>query len=103
MDAGRGGLRAFFPASRIIIADAGHDIHELARTLKRHEGWELRIVKRRQRAFKITGPTWIVERIFAWLGRTRRLSQDYEYMAQTSERLVDIAATRPMLNRIAPT
>jgi hypothetical protein len=60
MDAGRGGLRAFFPASRIIIADAGHDIHELARTLKRHEGWELRIVKRRQRAFKITGPTWIV-------------------------------------------
>jgi putative transposase len=29
----------------------------------------LRIVKRRQRAFKITGLTWIVERIFAWLER----------------------------------
>jgi hypothetical protein len=32
-----------------------------------------RIVKRRQRAFKITGLTWIVERSFAWLGRNRRL------------------------------
>jgi hypothetical protein len=27
--------------------------------------------KRRQRAFKITGLTWIVERSFAWLGRIR--------------------------------
>jgi hypothetical protein len=34
------------------------------------------IVKRRQRAFKITGPTWIVERSFAWLGRYRRLNKD---------------------------
>jgi putative transposase len=50
-----GGLRAFFPAIRIVIADAGRESRELARMLKRHEGWELRIVKRRQRAFKITG------------------------------------------------
>jgi len=34
-------------------------------------------VKRRQRAFQITGLTWIVERTFAWLGRNRRLSKDY--------------------------
>lgn len=98
-----GGLRAFFPAIRTVIADAGHESRELARTLKRHEGWELRIVKRRQRAFKITGLTWIVERSFAWLGRNRRLSKDYEYMVQTSETLIDVAATRLMLNRIAST
>ena len=42
------------------------------------------IVKRKQRAFQITGLTWIVERSFAWLGRNRRLSKDYEYMVQTS-------------------
>jgi putative transposase len=35
------------------------------------------VVNRRERAFKITGLTWIVERSFAWLGRKRRLSKDY--------------------------
>ena len=62
--------------------------------LKQHQGWQLRIVKRRQRAFKITGLTWIVERSFAWLGRNRRLSKDYEYRMQTSETMIDLAAIR---------
>ena len=57
--------------------------------------------KRRQCAFKITGLTWIVERSFAWLGRNRRLSKDYEYNVQSSETLIEIAATRLMLNRLA--
>jgi hypothetical protein len=60
------------------------------------------ITKRGQRAFKITGLTWIVERSFAWLGRNRRLSKDYEYLVQTAETFIDIAATRLTLNRIAP-
>ena len=64
----------------------GHENRELARMLKRHEGWELRIVRRRQRAFKITGLTWIVERSFAWLGRNRRLGKDYEYMVRDADR-----------------
>ena len=59
------------------------------------------MVKRSQRAFKIAGLTWLVERSFAWLGRNRRLSKDYEYMVQTSETMIDIAAIRLMLNRIA--
>jgi putative transposase len=53
-------------------------------------------------AFKITGLTWIVERSFAWLGCNRRLSKDYEYSVQTSETLNEIAATRLVLNRLAP-
>ena len=67
----------------------------------RQDGWKLQIVKRRQRAFKITGLTWIVERSFAWLGRNRRLSKDYEYRVQTSELMMHVAATRLMLNRVA--
>ena len=66
------------------------------------DGWKLQIVKRRQRAFKITGLTWIVERSFAWLGRNRRFSQDHEYAVQTSESMIDIATIRIMLNRLAP-
>jgi putative transposase len=69
----------------------------------RQDGWRLQIVKRRQRAFKITGLTWIVERSLAWLGRNRRLSKDYELRVQTSETLIDIAAIRLMLNRRAQT
>jgi hypothetical protein len=42
-----------------------------------------------------------LERSFAWLGRNRRLSKDYEYSVQTSETLIDIAATRLILNRLA--
>jgi len=97
-----GGLSALFPRIRTVIADAGHESRKLARTLKQHQGWQLRIVKRRQRAFKITGLTWVVERSFAWLGRNRRLSKDYEYRVQTSETMIDLAAIRLMLNRIAP-
>ena len=64
----------------------------------RQDRWKLQIVKRRQRAFRITGLTWIVERSFAWLGRNRRLSKDYEYCVQSSETMIEIAATRLMLN-----
>jgi transposase len=52
-----GGSCGLFPRIRTIIADAGHESRKLARTLQQHQGWQLRIVKRRQRAFKITGLT----------------------------------------------
>ena len=95
-----GGLRPLFPNIRTVIADAGHQSRKLADHLSR-QGWKLQIVKRRQRAFRITGLTWIVERSFAWLGRNRRLSKDYEYCVQSSETLIEIAATRLMLNRLS--
>jgi transposase len=90
-----------FPNIRTVIADAGHQSAELARHLLCQDGWKLQIVKRRQRAFKITGLTWIAERSFAWLGRNRRLKKGYEYCVQSSETLIEIAATRLMLNRLA--
>jgi len=97
-----GGLSPLFPRIHTVMADAGHESRKLARELWREDGWKLQIFKRRQRAFTIRGLTWIVERTFAWLGRNRRFSKDYEYRVQTSETLLDIAATRLMLNRLAP-
>jgi len=94
------GLGPLFPRVQTVIADAGHESRKLARELLRDNGWKLQIVKRRERAFQITGLTWIVERTFAWLGRNRRLSKDYEYAVQTSETMIDIAAIRLMLNRL---
>jgi transposase len=94
-----GGLSALFPRIRTVIADAGHESRKFARTLKQNQGWQLRIVKRRQRAFKITGLTWIVERSFAWLGRNRRPSKDYEYWMQTSETMIDLVPPYAQPNR----
>jgi transposase len=91
-----------FPDSRTVIADAGHESRKLSRQIMRDDGWKLQIVKRRQRAFKITGLTWIVERSFAGPGRNRRFSKDYEYAVQTSETMIDIAAIRILLNRLTP-
>ncbi len=73
-----------------------------ARELEQTEGWRLVIVKRRERAFRVVGLTWIVERSFAWLGRSRRLGKDYEYRVQTAETMIGIAAIRLMLNRLVP-
>ena len=97
-----GDKRRLMPLTIVVMADAGHESSKLARHLLRHESWELVITRRGQRAFKIKGLTWIVERSFAWLGRNRRFSKDYEFRVQTSETMIDVAAIRLMLNRIAP-
>ena len=85
-----------------VIADAGHESRKLARTLRQHQEWRLRIVKRRQRAFKITGLTWNVERSFAWLGEEPPTEQRLRVSIRISETMIDLAAIRLMLNRIAP-
>lgn len=43
----------------------------------------------------------VVERTFAWLCRNRRLSKDYERLAETSECLVCLAMSKLMLRRLA--
>ena len=45
---------------------------------------------------------WVVERIFAWLGRYRRLSKDYEKLTINSEGMVYLASIDRLLNRLAP-
>ena len=96
------GLAPLWPRIRTVIADAGHESSALTEHLAEHCGWELRIIKRPRPGFEIVGPNWIVERTFAWLGRHRRFSKDYEFRVQTSEALITVAACALMLTRIAP-
>ena len=44
---------------------------------------------------------WVVERTFAWLGKSRRLAKDYELLPETGEALIYLAMTRLMLRRLA--
>jgi putative transposase len=48
-------------------------------------------------AFTVLPRRWIVERSFAWLGRYRRLSKDYEYLTSSSGALSYAAMSRSML------
>ena len=45
---------------------------------------------------------WVVERTFAWLGRYRRLSKDYEKLTETSVATVQVSAIHHMLQRLQP-
>ena len=45
---------------------------------------------------------WVVERTFAWLGRYRRLSKDYEKLTINSEGMVYLASIDRLLKRLAP-
>jgi putative transposase len=63
----------------------------------------LAMVKRPEgiKGFLLLPKRWIVERTFAWLGRYRRLSKDYEYVTQTSETMIRVAMIHLMVRRLA--
>jgi len=44
---------------------------------------------------------WVVERTFAWLGRSRRLSKDYEALPETEAAGIHLAMIRLMVARLA--
>ena len=59
------------------------------------------IVKRSElHTFKVLPRRWVVERTFGWLGRSRRLTRDYERQAKTGETMVYLAMIRLMLARL---
>ena len=45
---------------------------------------------------------WVVERSFAWCGRSRRQSRDYEYYVESSEAMIKVGAIQHMLRRLSP-
>jgi putative transposase len=65
--------------------------------------WVMHIVRRRPGAkgFDVQPKRWIVERTFAWLGRYRRLSKDYEYLTRSSKAFVYLAMSHLMLRRFS--
>ncbi|WLT37463.1 IS5 family transposase (plasmid) [Synechocystis sp. B12] len=66
-------------------------------------GWTLNVVSKKQgqKGFEVLPRRWVVERTFAWFGRYRRLSKDYEYLPTTSETMLYVAMVHLMLQRLA--
>ncbi len=89
-------------------ADGNYD-GPLVPWLKTCWGFALEIVVKPdgQTGFSVLCPTalarrWVVERTFAWLGKQRRLSKDYEEMPPSSEAFIQIAMSALMVRRLAP-
>ncbi len=51
--------------------------------------------------FRVLPRRWVVERTFAWLGRNRRLSKDYEKRPDTEEAWTYLGMIRLMAARLA--
>jgi putative transposase len=67
-------------------------------------GWTVEIVSKAkgQQGFVVLPRRWVVERTFAWCGKYRRLSKDYETGTDSSEAMVYLAMTHRMLRHLRP-
>ena len=92
---------------RKIWVDAGYrgELSEWVRNLRQGRGrrrLQLEIVaKTHDKGFVVLPKRWIVERTFGWLGRSRRLSKDYEALCETVETWILIAMISLMTKRLA--
>jgi putative transposase len=90
-----------FPTISLVWADGGY-AGKLIEWLDHWCGWILEIVRKLgdHAGFQLLPKRWIVERTFAWLGHSRRLSKDYEELVENSEAMIQISMIRLMLQRL---
>jgi putative transposase len=93
-----------FPDLEVLWADSAYERYELPEWVAEHHRFALHIVSRPEgpQGFVLLPKRWVAERTFAWLGRYRRLSKDYERRNDSSEAMVKIASIHLMLQRLAP-
>ncbi len=91
-----------FRRLQLIFADGGY----AGKFVDWTRGWFFRFVEIVKRpatnGFVVLPKRWIVERTFAWLGKYRRLSKDYETLPDSSESMIFIAMTNLMIHRLCP-
>jgi putative transposase len=88
---------------RVIFADSAYGRKRLPEFVKQTLGFSIELVKRPRgtQGFVVLPKRWIVERTFAWIGRSRRHSKDYERNPETSEAMIYISMIQLMLRRLA--
>jgi len=94
-----------YPRLSLIWGDSKYHNHALKSWLRKHRpGWtvEVKSPPKGSKGFVVVPQRWVVERSFAWWGRNRRLSKDYEKTISSSEATVHIANVSLLLQRLAP-
>jgi putative transposase len=98
--------RTNYPRLKKIWADSKYHNHAFYAHIKEHVdgSWELEIVSRPPDAkgWALLPRRWVVERTFAWLGRYRINSKEYERLTASSEAQVYVSSIRLMLKRLKP-
>ncbi len=94
------------PRLETVWADSKYHNYDLYEWLgaRPELGWYVEVVSRPAGAkgFVVLSKRWVVERTFAWLGRSRRLSKDYERRTESSECMVRLRGIEVILNRMHP-
>jgi len=88
-----------------VRADGKYRNHSLDRWLKaRRVGYAIEVVARPPGSvgFVQLPSRWVVERTFAWLGRYRRNSRDYEWRPESSEAFIKVCSIHRMLRLLSP-
>jgi putative transposase len=98
--------RRDYPRLAVVWADNKYHNYALYdwKNKQRSLPWKLEIVSRPPGAkgFLLLPKRWMVERTFAWLGRSRRLSKDYERRMDSSACMVRVSSLHLLLKRLAP-
>jgi putative transposase len=97
--------RQRYPRLETVWGDGKYKNHALDAWLERgKKPFEVKVVERPKgsEGFVKLPKRWVAERSFAWLGRDRRHSKDYEWYPESSEAWVRISAIGGMLRRLAP-
>jgi len=94
---------AWFPRLRTVYGDNKYHNHELYAWMNGNVNYRLHIVRRPgdAKGFVPLPQRWVVERTFAWLGRSRRLHKDCEKLTKTGAAMVKLAMIHLMLRRLA--
>jgi putative transposase len=87
---------------RKIFADGGYR-GELVNWVKTEFNAEMEIVLKLgdKKGFQVLPKRWVIERTNAWVTRNRRMTRDYERLAETSESFIYILMIRLGLRRLA--
>lgn len=95
-------VKGELPRLRLIWADGGY-AGQLVGWAEQVCGWSVEIIQRPsgESGFVVLPRRWVVERTFAWLGKYRRLSKDYEALPETSEAWIYAAMVHVMVRRLA--
>jgi transposase len=94
-------IRGRFPWLELIWADGGYNAWQVDAAVAKVPPLRMEIVKRSDdmKGFVVVPRRWVVERIFSWFGRNRRLAK--ENLTETLTTFVTLASIQLALRRLA--